>query len=879
MTISTDQLRERFLRFFASRNHKIYPSASLVPTDDASLLFTSAGMNQFKQEFLGQPAEFRRAASCQKCLRTADLERVGKSSAHHTFFEKLGNFSFGDYFKQEAIALAWEFLTRELRLAEDKLWVSVYRDDQEAFDIWHKKIGIDKKRIVRLGSSENFWPANAPEDGPNGPCGPCSEIFYDRGKEFGCRKPECSAACGCGRFAEIWNLVFTQFERKGKNNLLPLPNKNIDTGMGLERMAAVLQGKPNNFEIDIFKPIVDEIERMAGRSPNRNTAYTIADHIRAVTFAIADGVLPSNDQRGYVIRKLVRRSVWQARALGIKKPFLHKIVPKVAKAMKAAYPALEARREEIAQAVKSEEERFQNILEQGNKLAKDASSDIYKIYAKGRLSGKDAFKLYDTYGWPLELIEQIAAVRGVGLDKKGFERELELQRKLSRKKAGFAQTVFSETLVSRFKLPASEFVGDKTLNSKGRVTHLFKDEQPVEQAKAGEKVKIILDSSPFYGESGGQVGDSGLLTGPGLEVKVLDTKRIERTIIHIAEIEKGRLKLSDKLQAQVDVQRRQDIARNHTATHLLQAALRKALGKHIRQSGSWVGAERLRFDFTHFQKLTPRQLSRVEELINQAINRDIKLQAMQMGFKQAKDMGALAFFTEKYRDKVRVVKIGDTSLELCGGTHVASLREIGRFKIISESSLASGVRRIEAVTGRKARKIREKDLKQLSALSREFGKEQKGLPAHLEQLAERLKSLDKGLERARVHDFKTGIDTILAGAQQVGRTKIIIRREKSAQMQLLRLMADLLRQKAASAVIVLASAGSEKVFMVCAVTKDLCAGNVNAAKIIRTLAALVQGSGGGRPDFAQAGGKNPRGLKKALEKAEEIISKELKQCR
>ena len=870
--MTTDQLRQRFLKFFESHAHKIYPSDSLIPKEDPTLLFTSAGMNQFKQEFLGKPTNLKRRATCQKCLRTDDLDKVGKTSSHHTFFEMLGNFSFGDYFKDEAISLAWEFVTQELGLSKDKLWVSVYQQDQEAYEIWQKKIAVSPERIVRLGAKENFWPANAPKDGPNGPCGPCSEIFYDQGSQVGCGKPDCSPACECGRFVEMWNLVFTQFNRQGEDNLTPLPKKNIDTGMGLERAAAVLQGKRNNFEIDIFQPIVEEIAGLAASSPNMRTCYTVADHIRAVTFAIFDGIMPSNDDRGYVIRKLIRRSVWHGRALGIKKAFLNKLVPTVCKVMKPAYPELEKRREEIARVVKAEEERFHQTLERAISFAEDMIAGLKK-QKKSQLPAEEAFRLYDTYGLPQEMLESIVARHNFKLDREGFNRQLQLQRKTSRQAHTFEEGVFVDTLATRFKLKRTKFIGDKIYSTKTKVLALFKDEQSIRQAKKGESVKIVLPTSPFYGESGGQVGDSGVIKNKHSKVEIFDTRKIDQTILHLGKVIAGRIEVGDTVTAEVDITRRKNIAHNHTATHLLQAVLRKVLGEHVRQAGSWVGPDRLRFDFTHFQALSQRQLNRVEELVNAEIKQDKKLDVLEMHFEQAQEMGALAFFGEKYQEKVRVIKIADTSLELCGGTHITSTGEIGVFKIVSESSVASGIRRIEAVTAGEAVKLTKETEVQLKQLSRAFGGGKEELPERMEKIGERLKQIDRILDNVRLKKFKSEIDGIVAGAKQIGEVKIILQEVKSADMRLLRLMSDLLRQKVSPSVVVLASiAAKDKALIVCALTAQLRAQGLDAAKIIRALAKEVDGSGGGRADFAQAGGREAEGLKKALIRVEEIIS-------
>ncbi|MFH1245512.1 MAG: alanine--tRNA ligase [Candidatus Omnitrophota bacterium] len=882
--MTANELRERFLRFFAAHNHKIYPSDALVPKDDATLLFTSAGMNQFKQEFLGKPTEFRRRATCQRCLRTGDLDKVGKTNYHHTFFEMLGNFSFGEYFKEEAIQLAWQFVTEELHLPLARVWVSVYQDDQETYKIWREKMGVPSGRLMRLGAKDNFWPSNAPLEGPNGPCGPCSEIFYDQGEAVGCGRPECSPACDCGRFVECWNLVFTQFERKDKNKLEPLPHKNIDTGMGLERMAAVLEGVLSNFDIDIFSPITDRILHLARKTSAKldpvqlSARNAIADHVRAVTFAVADGIVPSNDERGYVIRKLIRRAIWHGRSLGIQKACLHKIVPEVIMVMQPAYPelGLAKKKENITGVILAEEKRFQQTLERAVSFAEET---LAQLDAKGekKLPGDIAFKLYDTYGLPLEMLEFILSAKGVILDEEGFKKEMEKQRITSRKSSVMEEGVFVQTISSKFKLKATEFAGDNVYACSTSVQAMFsEDEQPLKKAEKGTRVKLVLQCTPFYGESGGQTGDSGIIKNKDARVEIVDAQKIDDLIVHIGKIEEGIIKLYDNVEAEINIENRKNIARNHTATHLLQAALRKVLGAHVRQSGSWVGAEKLRFDFTHFQALTARETAQVEELVNREINSDQKIEVSRMSFKEAQHLGALAFFGEKYAEEVRVIKIADTSLELCGGTHVASTGEIERFKIISESSVASGIRRIEAITARHAQEALEQNAYQRQELIRMFGTSGwDELLVSVKRNEESLKSIDKKLQYFRLENFKANIDNIVAQALQISGVKVIVKEIESADMFLLRQMLDLFRQKTESSVIVLASVWEEKALIVCTVGRQ-CAGRIDAAGIVRAVAQEVDGSGGGRSDFAQAGGKKPQGVPRALAMAQELIQKELK---
>jgi len=871
--MTTDSLRKKFLDFFTSKDHKVYPSDSLAPGDDATLLFTSAGMNQFKQEFLGKPTDIRRRVTSQKCLRTGDLDKVGKTNYHHTFFEMLGNFSFGDYFKDEAIAWAWEFITKELGLPEGKLWVSVYKDDSQAYKIWKEKIKVKPSRIVKLGAKSNFWPSNAPEDGPNGPCGPCSEIFYDQGKSVGCRKPNCNPECECGRFVEVWNLVFTQFERKGKNKLEPLPSKNIDTGMGLERIAAVLQGKTNNFEIDIFEKIIEQIVSLVGRSPNLSSPplRAIADHIRAVTFAISDGVLPSNDERGYVIRKLIRRAVWHGRTLAIRKPYLYRLIPMVCKVMRGAYPELQTKREEIAQVVLAEEKRFRQTLERAMHFAEDI---IIKLKKEGKkeLPGRQMFKLYDTYGLPEEMLKNIVRSHNFRLDKKGFAQELEFQRKTSREGSAISKNVFEANLVSKFKLKPTKFVGEKDYSAVTKIVSLFKNDKPVDQVIKGDEAKIILEATPFYGESGGQIGDTGVIKTKDGQIEVVDTHKVDQVHIHLGKVTSGEVKIDDQVEAEINNQRRKNIIRNHSATHLLQAVLRKILGEHVRQSGSWVGPDKLRFDFTHFQALNKRQLARIEQLVNGQIKQNRKSRISIMSFEQAQKAGALAFFGEKYQEKVRVVEVSDISSELCGGTHVSSTGEIGTFKIVGESSVASGIRRIEAVTAGVAEDMVKEHKSQLQEFAKDFNALEDDLPDKVDEYLRKIKEFNRRLDKTRIDTFKSRADEIIESAEEISGIKIITQEVKGAQIEMLRLMSDILRQKAKKAVVVLASASMDKVLMICALTDNVCSKNLDAGKIICILAKEISGSGGGKASFAQAGGTNPDGINKAFKMVKEIIN-------
>ncbi|MCK4422569.1 MAG: alanine--tRNA ligase, partial [Candidatus Omnitrophica bacterium] len=692
--MTTDELRKKYLDFFISKQHRLVPSDSLIPRNDPTLLFTGAGMNQFKEEFLGRIKDYCRATTCQKCLRTPDLENVGKTAGHHTFFEMLGNFSFGDYFKKEAITWAWEFLTKELGLSVDKLVVSVYEEDDEAFQVWHKEAGLPLEKIYRFNAKENYWPANAPADGPNGPCGPCSEIFYDQGAELSCGQPKCDPSCGCDRYVEIWNLVFTQFDRQADASLKPLPNKNIDTGMGLERMAAVIQGVKNNFQIDIFKPIIEDICKTAQIKYNQNPAadshvQAIADHIRAVTFIIGDGALGSNEGRGYVLRSLIRRSIGHGRALGIDKNFLYKLVAVVVEVMKEPYPQLLKRRENIAQIVESEEKQYDRTLKEAQDILEDK---IKGLKDEGKTvipaSGDFAFELYDTYGLPVDITEEIVSKGGFSINREQFNKAMKSRQEQSRQGSKMKGDIFGDDLLDGLDKQhlKTAFVGYDKLESECKIIALYKGTDQVEEAQEGDEVELVLDKTSFYGETGGQAGDKGYLEAKGLEVEIADVKKIGECILHIGQIKKGKVSVGLKLKASVGAERRMNICRNHTATHLLHWALRTVLGEHVQQAGSMVAPDRLRFDFTHFKEVTKEQLIRIEDLVNTEILNNALVKVREMDQQEAIDSGAIALFGEKYAQKVRVVSISDFSSELCGGTHLDSIGQIGIFKIISESS-------------------------------------------------------------------------------------------------------------------------------------------------------------------------------------------------
>ncbi|MFY9401911.1 MAG: alanine--tRNA ligase [Candidatus Omnitrophota bacterium] len=858
--MQADQLRERFLEFFKSKGHKIIESDSLIPFDDPTVLFTPAGMNQFKKEFLGFDSGFKRAVTSQRCLRTDDLEKVGRTFSHHTFFEMLGNFSFGDYFKEEAILWAWEFLREELKIKEDKLWVSVYKDDLEAYNIWKDKIGVAKEKIVRLGDKDNFWPAEAKTKGPNGPCGPCSEIFFDFGGSVGCGKKDCSPACNCGRFVEIWNLVFTQFNRKPNGDLEPLPNKNIDTGMGLERLTAVIQGKENNFETELFQPLIKEIKKETSLKEDvssKQLFYSIADHIRAVVFSIYDGVMPSNEGRGYVIRKIIRKSMLNLKSLGIDKPFLNRLVPLVAQVMHKPYPELRERQEDIALVILNEEKNFINTLQSTDTLFKDKFSTL-KNRDDALSAAEIAFMLYDTYGVPLDLTKNWLASEGISFDEKAFQYNLEAQKERSRVKSSMKGDVFEDKGLG-LRLNETEFVGYSNDSVEARIEAILKSKKEVKEAFKGEELEIILNRSPFYPESGGQVGDTGELVSADNVFQVLDTKKIANLILHIGRVESGSFKVKDNVTAKINIKRRLNISRNHTATHILQSALRKVLGSHVQQQGSLVNEEKFRFDFTHFKALTKEEIEQVERLANEYACKGFFVEAKEMPLKEAKKTKALAFFGEKYGEKVRVVSVGDLSMEFCGGAHLTNTKDIDLIKITQESSVASGIRRIEGVTAEYAKKFIEEEE---ARLAEEEKKKEKLI---------KFKEAQKQEEEIIAGRLKLLSSEIIDSPERIKDINLFFCQEDGLNINSLRRLMDLVKPKVSSSVILLASEDKNKAFMVLGVTSDLAKRGFDAVDLIRKVVPIIGGSGGGRSDFAQAGGKDPKNFKLVFEKLKSII--------
>ncbi|MFH1593333.1 MAG: alanine--tRNA ligase [Candidatus Omnitrophota bacterium] len=835
----SNEIRAKFLEFFKSKGHEVVPSDSLVPKGDPTLLFTGAGMNQFKEQFLGANVSYKRASSSQKCLRTADLDKVGKTPSHHTFFEMLGNFSFGDYFKKDAIVWGWEFLTGSLGIKKARLWVSVYKDDNESFLIWRDIVKVPEERIVKLGARDNFWPSDAPKDGPNGPCGPCSEIFFDRGRTVGCEKDRCGPACDCGRFVEIWNLVFTQFDRKAGGQLDPLPHKNIDTGMGLERITAVMQGVKTNFETDLFAPIIDEI-KLSNPKLKSDKLNAIADHIRAATFAICDGVAPSNEERGYVIRKLIRRAYLYS---GAKSAFLYNIVPKIVEIMKEAYPRLQSKREEISLIVKEEEERFASTLA----VAMPILEDDIEAAGSGLLKGDKIFKLVDTYGLPLEIIEERAKKVKIRLDKDAFLELMESRKELSRKSSKIDGDIFALNLFTK----GPDTPRSSAMPLKAKIAYIVKGKKSVTSVSSGDVAEVMTDpqGESFYAEAGGQVGDTGMMEAGNSSLQILNTVKVSNKMIHVVKVLKGSIKTGDTVMLDIHGARKSSVAKNHTATHLLHSALRQVLGEHVHQAGSLVEEKRLRFDFTHMKKMTDSQIDLVEASVNEQIKKGIAVNKELKSLNDAKKAGAMALFGEKYTGSVTVVSVEGYSKEVCGGTHVDNTKEIGLFKITRESSVASGIRRIEALTG---------------ASAAGWIEEMKRKEEEIES-ARKKKEEEKEREREKLKDVVSDIDAMVKRAQDIRGVKIIIENIKNANMGILRSLADKIRSLEKSSFVMLAGVDREKVSIVLAFTKDLVSNGADASKAIKPMAEMVKGSGGGRADFAQAGGKDPSKLNKVFE--------------
>lgn len=846
--MTTDEIRKIYLEFFKSKGHALVSSDSLVPHNDPTLLFTGAGMNQFKENFLGLKKDLKRAASSQKCLRTGDLDNVGRTAFHHSFFEMLGNFSFGDYFKEEAILWAWELLTEKLKIPRERLRVSVHQSDDEAYQIWKDKVGIRSDWIYRLGDKDNFWPSNAPKDGPNGPCGPCSEIYFDQDPSQGD-----GGTVEDKRFAEIWNLVFTQYDRQDGGKLVPLAQKNIDTGMGLERLSCVLQGKTTNFEIDIFSGILTELERITGTSKtagNARTFYMIADHVRAVVMCMSDGVIPSNEGRGYVIRKLVRRAIWQAVRLSgntrRKEPLLYQVVPAVIVAMKTAYPEIAEAKDSIQAAFRTEEERFLETLDTGLRILSGHLENARKTKST-TLPGSVVFELYDTYGFPEELTRLIAEESGLETDRAEFESLMAAQREKAKKASQISGSIFvsSELEKQVLALPATDFLGYETLEADAKV--LF-------ASLEGKEGVIVLDRTPFYAESGGQTGDRGEMTGTGFRAEVLDTQKKDKVFLHSIRLLEGKAQAGMSVRASVNAAVRHASMRNHTATHLLHAALRQTLGPEVRQLGSLVSPEKLRFDYSYGKPLTEEQIRSIEESVNAEVLRNSDVTKEEKGIDAAKTEGAIAFFGEKYGDKVRVVTVPGYSKELCGGTHCDRTGQIGSFLIVSDASIASGTRRIEALTGEGALAY----MRQTRGLVTQLCQDLKVTPDLLSERIEKLRKTIKQLEKDVAKGGASSVDAkqLLSSAKKAGGLQFVSYIGKSVPMTQLLPVSDVLKSEAKKTVYLLAAQNDQKVQMILGMSKDLAATKLDLRELMRELSPLTGVQGGGRSDLVQGGGEN-----------------------
>jgi alanyl-tRNA synthetase len=866
--MKSSEIRQRFLDFFKRHGHTIVPSSPLVPANDPTLLFTNAGMVQFKEVFLGlEKRPYVRAVSSQRCVRAGgkhnDLENVGYTSRHHTFFEMLGNFSFGDYFKREGIKYAWEFLTQELKLPPERLWVTVYKDDHEAADIWLKEMKVDPKRFGYLGDSSNFW-----QMGDTGPCGPCSEIFYDHGPGIPGGPPGSPDEDG-DRYVEIWNLVFMQYNRDASGKLTPLPKPSVDTGMGLERISAVQQGVHSNYQIDLFQHLIHAAAEITGASERQSHSLNVvADHIRAAAFLVIDGVLPSNEGRGYVLRRIIRRAIRHGHKLGARETFFYKLVGPLCQHMGDAYPELNRERAQVERVLQQEEDRFNETLEQGLRILED---DIAAL--KGdTISGSTAFRLYDTYGFPVDLTRDVAMERNLKLDMAGFEREMEVQRERARAASSFKTAEIGAVTVDQ----PTQFTGYERLNDEGKILQITRgsDLARADSLRAGESGNIVLDRTPFYAESGGQAGDRGVLRAGDAVFRVEDTQKHGPVHVHQGRVEKGQFRTGDKVTAEVDALLRRATMLNHSATHLMHKALRDVLGAHVQQKGSLVNDLRTRFDFSHFSPMTPEQIAEVERRVNEQILHNDDTRARVMDMDSAKAEGAMALFGEKYGNEVRVLNIGD-SIELCGGTHVRRTGDIGLFKIVSESGVASGVRRIEAITGTNVLAYlyeRENKLREAAEMLRASPEE---VPRKVEQLTQRLKSLEKELDQLRGKLAAGGSKDLAAEAKEVKGIKVLASRLDGMDAKGLREALDRLKDKLAPAAIVLAAVADNKVTLIAGVTKDL-AGRLHAGELVNQVASGVGGKGGGRPDMAQAGGTNPDGLQAALESVPGWVEQHLK---
>jgi alanyl-tRNA synthetase len=873
--MTSSEIRERFLKFFESLRHKRVASASLIPADDPTLYFTNAGMVPFKNYFTGaQKAPFPRATSSQKCLRVSgkhnDLENVGRTARHHTFFEMLGNFSFGDYFKREAIRYAWDFLTLEMKIPKDRLWITVYEKDDEAEGLWQSEVGVPKDRIKRLGEKDNFWAM-----GDTGPCGPCSEIHYDHGKEYGCGKPTCAIGCDCDRYMEIWNLVFMQFERDADGRMKPLPKPSIDTGMGLERLACVAQGAHSNYDSDLFTTLIRKSEELTGKKygVDEETSVSIrvlCDHIRSATFLIADGVQPSNEGRGYVLRRVLRRAIRHGKLLGMNEPFFYKLADVVLREMGPVYSELGREIDLIKRVVRSEEEKFLETLDKGLAIIREELEKARKA-KEHVLSGEIVFKLYDTYGFPIDLTELIAQEAGLDIDMAGFEELMEEQKGRGRRAwkgsaASKMNDVYQEIAQKNVR---SEFTGYDRLKDRSAVAAMIRvaDEKRVEKARPGEEVEIVTLKTPFYPEGGGQVGDHGAIEAKNLRAQVVDTHKGGELIVHRVKILEGEVKEGDEADLAVDTQWREGAMTHHSATHLLHAALRNVLGTHVRQAGSLVTPEKLRFDFSHFEPVSRERLAEIEEMVNAQIRRNLAVTTTVLPYDDAIKAGALAFFGDKYGDRVRVCKMGDFSTELCGGTHVAATGQIGLLKITGEGSVAAGIRRVEAVVGAQGIHYLKRLEGEIDRLAAMLKANPHDVVDRVEKLLDQVKRLEKDLQKAKTRGAEGGEQEEV---REVKGVKVLTSIVAVDDPKLLRDLSDQKIQKLGSGIAALGAVTDGKVTLIIRVSKDL-ASKYHAGNILKEIAPIVGGTGGGRPDMAQGGGSKPEALKEALQKVPSLI--------
>ena len=875
MSKSTAEIRQAFLDFFHSKGHQVVASSSLVPHNDPTLLFTNAGMNQFKDVFLGlDKRNYSRATTAQRCVRAGgkhnDLENVGYTARHHTFFEMLGNFSFGDYFKQDAIKYAWELLTGEnwFALPKEKLWVTVYETDDEAFDIWANEVGVPRERIIRIGdnkgapfASDNFW-----QMGDTGPCGPCTEIFFDHGDHIWGGPPGTPEEDG-DRYIEIWNIVFMQFNRQADGTMEPLPKPSVDTGMGLERIAAVLQHVNSNYDIDLFRDLIASVAKVTGATDLTNKSLrVIADHIRSCAFLVADGVIPSNENRGYVLRRIIRRAIRHGNMLGAKDTFFWKLVAPLIDVMGSAGDELKQQQAQVEQVLKTEEEQFARTLERGLALLDEELSKL-----KGdTLDGETAFRLYDTYGFPVDLTADVCRERNIKVDEAGFEAAMEEQRRRARESSGFGADYNAMIRVDG----ASEFKGYDHLELNGKVTALFIDGKAVDSVSAGQEAVVILDQTPFYAESGGQVGDKGELKGAGFSFAVSDTQKYGQAIGHIGKVASGSLKVGDAVQADVDEARRQRIRLNHSATHLMHAALRQVLGTHVAQKGSLVNDKALRFDFSHFEAMKPEEIRAVEDLVNAQIRRNLAIETNIMDIDAARASGAMALFGEKYDDRVRVLRMGDFSTELCGGTHAARTGDIGLFRITSESGTAAGVRRIEAVTGEGAMAILHAQSDQLNDIAQLLKGDSHNLGEKVRAALERTRQLEKELQQLKEQAAAQESANLSSKAEEINGVKLLVSELTGVEPKMLRTMVDDLKNQLGSTIVVLATVADGKVSLIAGVSKDVT-DRVKAGELVGMVAQQVGGKGGGRPDMAQAGGTDASALPAALASVKGWVSAKL----